>query len=100
MTALREWFEENLSDYASDIANHGADAGYPHMTYTNECVELYTRFEEEIWAMLRDEVENSGYKSVPALIADFGRVDMSDDPHSFKNLLWWFACETIAREVS
>jgi hypothetical protein len=97
---FKAWFNANLKEYASDIANHGADAGYPYISYTSDTVTIYNHFESEIWDMLNEAKDEMGYKSVPELITTFGRIDMADDPDQFKNLLVWFACETLAREIS
>lgn len=96
---FRSWFEENLSENATDIAQYGADAGYGGITYYEECVELYNHFETEIWDMLTEESENFGYKNPMEFVATFNRSDMTNDPDQFKNLLVWYACERVAREI-
>lgn len=97
---FREWFRDNLSEYASDIANHGADAGYPHITYTSDTVKVFDTYGDEIWDMAVEMAESMGEKNVAALIAGFGRADMLDSLDRFKNLMVWFACEEIAREIA
>lgn len=92
-----DWFKDNLNDYAEDISNHGADAGFPCITYTSDCVALYNRFESDIWDMLREDADDMGLKSPVHLIAMFQRIDMASTPEGFKNLLVWYACE---REVA
>lgn len=96
---FNEWFNENLKDSAEDISNHGADAGYQYITMTQECVELYERFESDIWEMLREDAESFGHENPMALVATFGRQDMLEDPDQLKNLLVWYACERRAREL-
>ena len=96
---FREWFENNLSDYAEDIASNGADAGYPYITYTSDCVELYEQFSEEIWEALRYDAECLGYDNPMALVATFGRQDMLHDEDQFKNLLVWYMAERTAQEL-
>jgi hypothetical protein len=40
---FREWFKQNLAeDYGRDIANHGADAGYPHITTADTVLSCST----------------------------------------------------------
>lgn len=95
---FRAWFEEHLGESAQDIAQHGADGGFGYITYTKECVELYERFEGEIWEMLREDTDSFGYKNPAEFIATFQRSDMLDDPDTFKNLLVWYACERVARD--
>ena len=96
---FKEWFEENLSEEASDIAQHGADAGWPHITYTNDCVKLYNQYRVDIWEMLNEDAEDMGYKTPIELIATFNRIDMAVSDEGLKNLLVWYACERIANQL-
>lgn len=100
MTTFREWFAENLAeDYGRDIARHGADAGYPAITYTSDTVKLFDQFGDEIWEMAVDDAESMGCKNVAEMIAGFGRADMLGSLDQFKNLMVWYACEALAREL-
>jgi hypothetical protein len=95
---FRTWFKANLSESARDIANHGADAGYPCITYTRDTVKIFDRFGHEIWDMAVDDAESMGCKNVAEMIAGFGRADMLSGLDQFKNLMVWYACEKLARE--
>lgn len=94
---FRAWFDENLGEWAHDIARHGADAGYPHITYTSDCVKLFNEFEDEIWEMAVTMADDMGEKNVASFIAGFKRADMLESVDTFKNLMVWFACEELAR---
>ena len=96
---FKDWFKEHLGEHAQDIATHGADCGFAHITYYGECVELYKRFEPEIWEMLVEDSESCGYKTPMEFVATFNRSNMADDPDTFKNLLVWYACERVAHEL-
>ena len=96
MSKFESWFKENLGEYASDIANHGADAGFPHITYTNETVDIYDKHESEIYDMLNDDADDMGYENVESMVSQFGRADMLAWPEGRKNLLVWYACERVA----
>ncbi len=96
---FKNWFKEHLGDHVHDIVKHGADCGWAHITCYQECVELYTQFESEIWEMLVEDSESFGHKTPLEFIATFNRSDMADNPDGFKNLLVWFACERVAREL-
>jgi len=98
-TEFRVWFKANLREYARDIAGHGADAGYPYITYTSDTVRIFDRFADEIWEMAVDEAEEMGCKNVAEMIAGFGRADMLSGFDQFKNLMVWYACEKVAREM-
>jgi hypothetical protein len=90
---FRAWFRENLADSARDIANHGADAGYPHISYTSDAVELFDKFGDEIWEMAVNEADESGLRNVCEMISHFRRADMMSSLDTFKNLMCWYACE-------
>ena len=96
--SFNAWFDAKLKDYARDIANHGADAGYPHISYNSDCAEIFDAYADEIWdiavSMADDMDENVG-----TMIGGFGRADMLDDWGTFKTLMVWFACEGRAREL-
>lgn len=96
---FRAWFNANLRDCARDIAIHGADCGFPGITYTSDTVKLFDRFGEEIWNMAVENADEFGCKNVSEFIAGFRRADMLSDLNTFKNLMVWFACEALAREA-
>ena len=98
MNTFNEWFETNLADYADDIANHGADAGFPHITYYSDTEKLYAEFEQEIYDALAYDAESMGYENVDAMTSQFVRSDMLDDPVSRRCLLVWYMCERTAQE--
>jgi hypothetical protein len=96
---FRAWFKANLSEQAHDIANHGADCGFPAITYTSDCVKLFDRFGAEIWEMAVQDAEDMGCKNVADMISGFKRSDMLETLDTFKNLMIWYACEKLAQEV-
>jgi hypothetical protein len=96
---FREWFKAHLEEHASDIARHGADAGYPHITYTIGTVEIFNAFEDEIWEMANQDADDMGCKNVAEFISGFSRADMLGTFDQFKNLMVWYACEKVARET-
>ncbi len=83
-----------------DIADYGADTGYPKLTWTSDCVKLFDKFGDEIWDLAYKEAQKFGCRSVPELISQFRRADMADSLDGFKNLMVWFAAETYARELT
>jgi hypothetical protein len=97
---FRAWFKAKLADSAQDIAGHGADAGYPYITYTSDTVVIFDKFADEIWTMAVDDAEEMGNKNVAEMIGGFGRADMLGDFDQFKNLMVWYACEKVARELT
>jgi hypothetical protein len=97
---FRAWFKTNLKEEAQDIAEHGADCGFPYITYTSDTVDIYNKFESEIWEELSQDAEEFGHKSVAEFVGTFRRNDMANDPDQFKNLLVWYMCEKVAHELS
>ncbi len=99
MSDLRKWFDENILEYAHDIANHGADGGYPHITYNSDCVEIFDKHGDEIWDMAVDMSDDMGYKNVAEMLSGFGRADMFQTLDTFKTIMVWFVCEELSRQV-
>lgn len=98
---FREWLTETLdAEQIAELADHGADAGWPGLTYTSECVELYDRFAGEIREALNQDAEDFGYPNPDAFVASFRRSDMLWDDEQRKNLLAWYMAEKVAREIS
>lgn len=96
---FKDWFAANLAEDAEDIVNHGVDAGFSGVIYTNECAELFDRFEDELYSMVSDDAEEFDYKSVPAYLATFGRADMAETFSGLKTLIVWYAVERMASEL-
>jgi hypothetical protein len=97
---FQSWFNANLRGSARDIASHEADCGYPCITYTSDTVKIFDRFAGEIWDMAVEEADAMGCKNVSEMIAGFRRSDMLGDIDQFKNLMVWYACEKVAREIT
>lgn len=93
------WFDAKLGkDHARDIAEHGADAGFPYITYTSDCVRVFDAYADEIWNRVVDAADDYGQKPCE-LVANFGRSDLTSDWDGLRTLLLWFACEERAREL-
>jgi hypothetical protein len=90
---------EDDPDYnpLEDVTNHGADAGFSGFIYTTETVEFYDKHEQAIYDLLNEESEDMGYSNPEEMVSQFARSDMLDSPDGRKNLLAWFALETVAR---
>ncbi len=98
---FRSWLTETLdAEQIEDLAGHGADAGWPGMTYTSDCVELFDPFQEEIREALNEDAESYGYDSPEAFVATFGRSDMLWSEDGRKNLLAWFMAERTAHQIT
>lgn len=100
MKELKKWFEENLSHYAGDIAQQGADGGYPYISFTSDCIKLWVEYGTEIWNHAVEKAEQYGCKNVAEMISSFERADMLETLDGFYNLMVWYACEEIAQEIT
>ena len=92
---FEEWITEELKDYLPDIASHGADSGFPGITYYKDTIALYDQFADEIWEALTGDADSLGYDNPLALVASFNSTAYSDA--QFKNLLVWYMAERVAR---
>ncbi len=97
---IKQWvIEQYEPNEREEIVNHGCVSGAAHgAIYYHETVELYERFNEEIWNMLCDEARDQGC-TIIELIAQFnGQKNVGSDAQ-FKNLLVWYAIESICSEL-
>ena len=106
MNKFKLWFDENLKDSAKDISNHGADMGFPHITYYSDTTKLYNTYRKDIMNMLQEEVDCCDYKDTIELLKIFNRQDMLEGffktlkhDDSSKCLLVWFAVEEFSRQI-
>jgi hypothetical protein len=98
---FKEWLQETLdADQIKNLANYGADAGWPGLTYYKDTCALYEEYEAEIWECLSDDASGQGYKNILELIATFGGSDCVSCKDTFENLLVWYMAERTARELS
>ena len=98
---FQDWLRETLdAEQIEDLAEHGADAGWPGLTYTSDCVELFERFEDEIREALNEDAESMGHDSPEALVATFNRRDMLWSEDGRRSLLVWYMAERTAHEIA
>lgn len=98
-STIRAWVKNHLSKSdLRDINSHGADSGFGGITYTSDCVRLFDRYADEIWNMAVNEAEEMDCRNICEMISQFNRTDMLQSWDTFRNLMLWFAVETIARD--
>jgi len=98
---FRAWLVATLDvEQIGELAQYGADTGWPGLTYTSDCVELFDRYAEEIREALNEDAEAFGYDCPEAFLATFRRSDMLWSEDGRKNLLVWFMAERVARAIS
>lgn len=82
-----------------ELAEHGADTGWPHLTYYRDTCALYDAYEDELWGLLREYADDGGYDSPLAMIAQLSG-DRIEDNTQLQNWIVWFGAEYYAREVA
>lgn len=97
---FRAWLEDKLGrDQIIELAEHGADTGWPGLTYYSETGALYGQYEDEIWQALEDDADSQGCTPL-ALIASFNGAKNVHGNDQFRNLLVWFMAERTANEIA
>jgi hypothetical protein len=98
--SFEKWMQANFTrGELQDLARYGANTGWQGLTYYNDTVALYDKFNVEIWTALYEDAESFGAKNAIAFIADFGGADSVSDDDTFKNLLVWYMAERTAHEL-
>ena len=96
---FRDWMKANFTKgQLRELAQHGAEAGWPRLTYYNETAALYRRFADEIWEALVEDAEECGYRNVFEFIATFRLADVANRTQ-VENLLVWYMAERTAQEL-
>lgn len=95
------WMKANFTqEELEDIASHGADAGWHHLTYYTDTCHIYEHFKDEIWEALCQDAEDFGHKNPFELIATFGGAVNVGSADQFENLMTWYMAERTARELT
>lgn len=100
---FKQWFKYNFTKgEMKDIAEYGAHGGFHHITYYNDTIKIYNKFEDDIWASLADDAEDMGMDIIAMISETFNQksVMMIDSATQFKNLMVWYMCEKLARELT
>ena len=99
--SIREWALNNIDpEYLEEVVNQGCVAGtVPELIYYADSCAFYEQYEGEIWDRLDQSTCELGEASVLHLIASFNGSRSVGSDAQFKNLLAWWACEDVCREV-
>lgn len=99
MKTIREWVENQYEiETMQDIINHGISGGFSGMTYYTETCAFHDEYENEIWDMLRNDAEEQGL-NILELIGTFNGGIHVGSMEQFKNLLAWYAVESVCRLI-
>ena len=80
-----------------DISQHGCSSGrVSELIYTSDCIRFYNHYEEKIWDMVRDFLDNTG-QTIGQFFDSFS--SSVDDENVFKVNLVWFSIEQAAHRL-
>ena len=96
---FKAWMKANYNKATiGDIADYGANGGFPNLTYYHDTCKIYNKFEKEIWEALATD-SKEGDTTIPEFIDTLDNDIDIQDPDTFKNLLVWYYAERTAREI-
>jgi hypothetical protein len=99
LRAIREHSGMEMSSI-EEAGMHGADAGWPGFTYTNDGADFYRANQRTITELLAEDADDFGYENVAAFVASFTRADMTDVEDGYECLCAWYALETVGRYMA
>ena len=99
--SIKDWILNNLDEgQVADVVLHGCAGGVVgELIYYADTCAFYEKYKEEIWQRLWDSWSDFGGDSVLHFIATFNGADDVGSDDQFRNLLAWWACEDVCREV-
>jgi len=100
-SSIKEWILNNLEEgQIADVILEGCQSGVVgELIYYSDSCAFYEKYKEEIWQRLWDSWSDLGGESPLHLIATFnGAAEVGSDDQ-FRNLMAWWACEDVCREI-
>lgn len=100
-SSIKEWVTNNLDEgQVAEVVLHGCSGGVvSELIYYADSCAFYEKYKEEIWQRLWDSWSDFGGDSVLHFIATFNGADDVGSDDQFRNLLAWWSCEDVCREV-
>ena len=99
--SIKEWILNNLDEgQVAEVVLHGCSGGVVgELIYYADSCAFYEKYKNEIWERLWDSWSDLGGDSVLHFIATFNGADDVGSDDQFRNLLAWWSCEDVCREV-
>ena len=99
--SIKDWVINNLEEgQIADVILEGCQSGIvSELIYYSDSEAFYEKFKEEIWQRLSDMADDMGEPSILHLIVTFNGAKEVGSHLQLKNLLAWWACEDVCREV-
>ena len=100
-SSIKEWIINNLEEgQIADVVLEGCVTGIvSELIYYADSCAFYEKYEGEIWDRLDQMSCDMGEASILHLIASFNGAKEVGSDLQFKNLLAWWACEDVCREI-
>ena len=99
--SIKEWIINNLEEgQIADVILEGCQSGIvSELIYYADTEAFYEKFKEEIWDRLSNMADDMGEPSILHLIVTFNGSKEVGSELQLRNLLAWWACEDVCREV-
>ena len=101
-SSIKEWVTNNLEDgQIADVVLEGCVTGIvSELIYYADSCAFYEKYKEEIWQRLYDSAQDCDeHQNCLHYVSTFnGGCDVASDDQ-FRNLLAWWACEEVCREI-
>ena len=100
-SSIKEWIINNLEEgQIADVILEGCQSGIvSELIYYSDSEAFYEKFKEEIWDRLSVMADDMGCESILHLIVTFNGSKEVGSELQLRNLLAWWACEDVCREV-
>ena len=100
-SSIKEWLLDTQDKSTiRDTAEHGCSGGtISELIYYADTEAFYEKYKEEIWQMLWDSYSDCGSDSILHFIETFNGSSNVASDLQFRNLLAWWACEDVCREI-
>ena len=101
-SSIKEWVTNNLEEgQIADVVLEGCVTGIvSELIYYADSCAFYEKYKEEIWQRLNDSAQDCDehQNSLHYTSTFNGGCDVASDDQ-FRNLLAWWACEDVCREI-
>ena len=101
-SSIKEWIINNLEKgQVAEVVLHGCSGGVvSELIYYADSCAFYEKYKEEIWQRLYDSAQDCDeHQNCLHYTSTFnGGCDVASD-EQFRNLLAWWACEDVCREI-
>ena len=99
--SILDWLlETQEKETIEDVTQHGCSGGtISELIYYADTSAFYEKYKEEIWRRLSDMADDLGEPSILHLIVTFNGAKEVGSELQLHNLLAWWACEDVCREI-